>query len=96
MTSRVQHSIQTLRTCDITPSVGFLNTNYIHVLAPELDPKIGRFKRLLTTEILLSIMPLAIVTGASRGLGRAIALRLADDGMDIAVRLRYDDYCDPG
>ncbi|KAI9743681.1 MAG: hypothetical protein M1818_002997 [Claussenomyces sp. TS43310] len=30
-------------------------------------------------------MPVAIVTGSSRGIGRGIALRLADDGFDVGV-----------
>lgn len=34
--------------------------------------------------------PLAIVTGASRGIGRAIALRLAKEGFDLAVMAHTD------
>ncbi|GAB7356253.1 hypothetical protein MBLNU459_g7067t1 [Dothideomycetes sp. NU459] len=30
-------------------------------------------------------MPVAVVTGSSRGIGRGIALRLADDGFDVIV-----------
>jgi len=38
--------------------------------------------------------PLALVTGASRGLGRAIALALAEDGFDLAVTARKESSLD--
>ena len=35
---------------------------------------------------------IALVTGASRGIGRAIALRLAQEGADIAINFKTDQH----
>lgn len=39
----------------------------------------------MATHISMSSRGVSLVTGAAQGIGRAIALRLADDGFDVAI-----------
>ena len=60
----------------------------------------GLIRRLCSEEPIINIFSgntkginimIAIVTGASRGIGKACALKLAEDGYDIAVNYRSND-----